>query len=261
MKLRSFPTVAAFVAAAVWFLAAPSAAEAKGLVIISRGDTIVELGAIKEAAPIKPAPGLPKLPDLKVGYKYSYAGIFWLDIWTWDGEYCLFENKDYMPIDAETAAKMLGVATGDLKVPFWYRYPSLLWILILLVGGFVLLAILGGILEAKENSLAAKLLQESHYQQAVDVAMTPAPTPASEGAEGPEGAESPAPMTTEEAAKAAEEHKAVAFESGMKILLDSGVSEAVAKKNLTALVNVATRKTKKAAEAAKKAEEAAKKAG
>jgi len=63
---------------------APSEAGAK-IMLITHGDTIAHLGDLLKVPP--GAKGLPVGQTLGVGYKWSYGGLFWIDFWTWVGEY------------------------------------------------------------------------------------------------------------------------------------------------------------------------------
>src|SRR5262245_4055354 len=113
MRIRSFGV--AVVAAALAF---PATAPAKA-VLITRGDAFSHLGEInakKDAGNALPA-------DLAVGYKYSYFGIFWLDLWRYDGEYCLYHDKEYVPITKAQAALFLGVPEASISEPFFYHLP------------------------------------------------------------------------------------------------------------------------------------------
>jgi len=77
---RPAPLGAAAVAAlALWLQ--PAAAHAKGIILITHGDTINHLGDV--ASEYRGA----GLPATTVGYKYSSFGVFWLDLWTWGGTY------------------------------------------------------------------------------------------------------------------------------------------------------------------------------
>jgi hypothetical protein len=125
----------ALAAAALFFLS-PGRASAKGIILITHGDTINHVADIKN----------PLLLEVMhkdgwthpaIGYKYSYFGIFWLDLWTWGGEYCIYEDKKYMPLTPELA-EAAGVSEKELKKPFLYRFPLGLVILLTLgmVGGF-----------------------------------------------------------------------------------------------------------------------------
>ncbi len=60
-----------------------------------------------------------------VGYKYSHVAVLGLNLWAWDGTYCVyqrFEHK-YVPITSAKAAEFLGKKEEDLQPPFEYRYP------------------------------------------------------------------------------------------------------------------------------------------
>ena len=59
----------------------------------------------------------------QVGYKYGYWGVFWIDLWTHDGTYCLYEGDRYKPIEPAEAARLLGKSEGELSKPFLYRVP------------------------------------------------------------------------------------------------------------------------------------------
>ena len=85
----------------------PSKAEAKGLLLITYGDSIKHMADVPAEA--KEAITKDLGPDVAIGYKYSYAGLFWLDIWTWGGEYCLFKDKTFWSLKPEQAAQLMGV--------------------------------------------------------------------------------------------------------------------------------------------------------
>jgi len=106
-----------------YVLLSPSQASAK-FFLITHGDTITDLGPIKVKGEDMPA----NVP-LKVGYKYSYGGLFWVDFWTWDGTYCIYHDKSFEPISEEVAAGLLGKSPGELSRPFFYRFPPGLMIL------------------------------------------------------------------------------------------------------------------------------------
>jgi hypothetical protein len=133
--------------AATLLLFSPAKAEAG--VLITRGDTIGELGAIDPE--LLKAADLPS--NLKVGYKYSYFGVFWLDFWTYDGEFCLYTTKEegYNPIEASVAAELLNISEDQLKAPFLYRFPLGLWIIIGFGGLFVLSIAASAVIGKKED--------------------------------------------------------------------------------------------------------------
>jgi hypothetical protein len=105
---------------------------------------VSNLGEI--SAEMRSSPDFPaEFADFKVGYKYSYAGVFWLDIWTWDGEFCVYkggglmDDTSYVSIDKATAAELMGKTEDQIGIPFVYRFPLLLLILggVAVVGAFV----------------------------------------------------------------------------------------------------------------------------
>jgi hypothetical protein len=113
------------VAALLWLV--PARAEAGGVVLITRGDTIANLGEIVSAQKAKIE--AETAPGVKVGYVYNYFGLFWLDLWTWGGRYCVYKDKNFWDVSPAEAASFLGTEEGKLGKPFLYRFPPLLYIL------------------------------------------------------------------------------------------------------------------------------------
>ena len=111
----------ALVVATVWWT--PTRAEAGGFFLITHGDTIKDLGEL----PADSRAGLDVGPEktLRFGYKYSYFGLFWIDLWTWGGEFCLHNgDKQYEGITVEQAAQLMHREPGQMKKPFFYSYPE-----------------------------------------------------------------------------------------------------------------------------------------
>ena len=67
----------------VYVLFSPSEASAK-FFLITTGETISDVGSGKDGN-----------KSVKIGYKYDYAGLFWIDFWTWGGEYCVYEGTNF----------------------------------------------------------------------------------------------------------------------------------------------------------------------
>ena len=133
----------AFVVSSV--LMAPSRAEArKGFILITTGDDISKVADV----PAQLAPVVKQLTGAanpEIGYKYSMFGIFFLNIWTWDGDYVIYEGDTFWDLGTEGAAQMLGVGVDKLKKPFFYSMPPGLIILMLLfAGGFLVFAFVRG---------------------------------------------------------------------------------------------------------------------
>ncbi len=71
----------------------------------------------------------------QIGFKYEYFSLFFLDLWTGEGEYVLYEGDRYFPLSEEQLAT-LGTSADELGKPFMYRVP-LGWIpLVILLIGF-----------------------------------------------------------------------------------------------------------------------------
>jgi len=142
----------------------PARAEAKVPFLITYGDSISQLAPL----PSDKKETLEKLtkPGAEVGYKYSYFGLFFLDLWTWGGEYCLFEGKSFWSLKPEQAADLLSVPVEKLPKPFFYRFPSLLSLLVL---GILALVIIGRFVKSDEEE-AAELLKDERYREALELA-------------------------------------------------------------------------------------------
>ncbi|MBW3543036.1 MAG: hypothetical protein KY476_22480 [Planctomycetes bacterium] len=131
MLLRAVPILAAGL-----YLLTPSTAEARrGIVFIQTGNTVKDVGALPpdmEAALEQNA----GITDPRVGYLHDRFGVFWLDVWTWNGQWCIYAGDAADVITADQAAQLLGTSADKLSVPFWYRFPPLF--VIIVVGGTLL---------------------------------------------------------------------------------------------------------------------------
>lgn len=148
-------------------LALPQRTQAK-LLLITHGDTISEIGPIKDQKILQSKDPKTGRGVSRVGYMYSYAGVYWLDIWTWGGKWVFYnskEDKNVYLVKKEEAAQALGVSPDDLSRPFWYRFPSLLMILII---GVALLIPIAMFSKSDEQKLK-ELLEDPRYQQALNI--------------------------------------------------------------------------------------------
>jgi hypothetical protein len=208
-------------AALAWTLSAPTQASAKGLILITWGDSISHVGDVT-------ARDVPNLPSKKMGYKYSYFGVFWIDLWTWGGQHCLYEDKQYWPLEPADAAHLIGKQTSDLSSPFLYRFP-LGW---LILGPLILLGIIGAALDKGQGGKpAGSLLEDPRYQQALKIMTEHYNQPSPDAATHPHAqADKPAGPKDEAAFRAA-------FEAGVAHLVEQGVPREEAERNLTVLVD------------------------
>ena len=103
--MRSWTKWATFLSILAVFLLLPSQAEGAGLVVYHYGENVKEIGEVTEEhqESIRTELGGPA----QVGFIHNAFGLFWLDIWTWDGRFCLYRGEQYWEIDAEQAAVFL----------------------------------------------------------------------------------------------------------------------------------------------------------
>jgi hypothetical protein len=196
-------------------------ADAK-IMLITHGETIAKVGDVAN----KPDPSFPA--NVAVGYKYSYGGLFWLDFWRWDGEYCLFAGEDWQPIDEPTAAKLLGVSQDKLVKPFWYRFPPVPFVVGVLLVLFVPLGVYGMMVDANRRKRYDQLKKDPAYKAALKIATA---KPAAED-------EDDKPEGTMSAPRDRADTDADCFDAGLDHLVKAGVDEAEARTNLRLMVEV-----------------------
>ncbi len=209
----------------------PSQAEAKVPFLITYGDSISQLAPL----PSDKKETLEKItqPGTQVGYKYSYFGLFFLDLWTWGGEYCLFKDKSFWSLKPEQAADLLSVPVDKLPKPLFYRFPSLLSLLVL---GILALVIIGRLVKSDEEQ-AAELLKDERYREALELfrkkygETTAAATPAAAAAGTPPAAEGAAAAEASNAADAEgeEAESAEPNSAAMSAALDVGAAHLISK--------------------------------
>jgi hypothetical protein len=147
-----------------------SPASAKGLpLFLQTGYTSEEMGAIKPEFQAQLA-GMGG--DIKAGYVYQRIGVFWINIWTWGGEFALFRNSgstiEYEALAKEELAAMIGVDPATIKPPLSYRIPFLFRLIgyaAALGGAFLAL---GAVLMVVDKRKLAKLKSDPTYQRAFE---------------------------------------------------------------------------------------------
>ena len=119
----------------------------RGLILITWGDGIKDVGAIENRPPVNM--GAPTFgPDERVGYYCQAFGVLWIfDIWSWGGQWCTYEGDTYYEIDEATAAYLLGKSESELSKPFLYSFPLGL----ICIGAFIGLVVLGSIFGSDEQ--------------------------------------------------------------------------------------------------------------
>jgi hypothetical protein len=203
-----------------------SSGTASGQVLITHGDTISHVGDV----PAKNRE--PGLPSTKVGFKYSYWGIFWLDFWTWDGEYCLYQDKKFWKLTPAEAAALLGVPESSLSKPFlWYCPLGLL-----IFGPLILLGIYAQIVGEKKTDPLAKLFQDTRYQKALNIMTERLKQQEPAAPDTPAAGDGQTATPEAPPAGDGQTRFQAAFDAGLQHLLDSGIPREEAERNLGMMV-------------------------
>lgn len=145
-----------------WALLRPSEATAKGIVLITYGDTMTKVG---ELPPTERQAMRQAGRDVAVGFRYDYFGLFWLDLWTWGGEFCLYDDKNYDPIPPAEVARLLKINESELSKPFLYKVPLGLVIVLVVVA----LVVAVKLLKPTPPDRLTPLLQDARYQKALEI--------------------------------------------------------------------------------------------
>jgi hypothetical protein len=149
----------------------PSKAEAKGFMMVTYGDSVFHVARVPEDQ--KTFLRQVFKQDAAVGYHYDYFGVFWLDFWTWDGQWCLYNGNRYWPLSAQQAALILKTKPDDLRKPFLYTFPLGLTIVGVLFGGLVLIA---KFVKTDDDRTVAKLQSDPRYAQAIQIFLATLPS-------------------------------------------------------------------------------------
>lgn len=142
----------------------------RGIMLITSGDSITHVADLDpEAAKTLDA----ELgPGVAVGYKYEQFGLFFVEVWSWNGEFVLFRDDEYWDVDDEVLAAAAGVSSvSELSKPLTYTVPPGLVVIALLVVGFVVFKLMDkGDDEAHASEQAVgEIANDPRYQQAVQV--------------------------------------------------------------------------------------------
>lgn len=105
-----------------------------GAVIWGAGETISHRADLADGlkAELSEESGL---ANPAIGFKYEYFSIFFLDLWTGEGEYVLYEGDRYFPL-TEAHLTSIGTSSDELGKPFLFYVPLGLVAVVLLLGGF-----------------------------------------------------------------------------------------------------------------------------
>lgn len=113
----------------------------KGIMLITHGDAVAHYADLSGDSK-KIAEEITN-HEVRVGYLYQQFGVFWLELWTWDGAFVLYQGDNVWKMTDEEAAMLLEVKPEELGKPFLYRFPLGLLILGVVVGVWVAVSRLG----------------------------------------------------------------------------------------------------------------------
>ncbi len=222
-------------------LLGPSTASAK-IFLITSGTAIKKLGDISNPqlkAALRQATG----KDLAVGFKYSHFGVFWIDFWTWGGEYCLFEDKNYEPISADKAAALLDKSEAELGKPFWYRFPPGL----VIIGGCVLVFTPLVMMNKAAENRVRRLFDDERYLKAMKVMGDRAEQRAAAMTAWADAARQAEEKGEQAPPQPAFENDDGGYADAVEVLVREGIPREEAEKNLQAMLNLLAQQQQQAA--------------
>ncbi|MCE9546092.1 MAG: hypothetical protein K8T25_11300 [Planctomycetia bacterium] len=129
MRFRT--VILACIFAGLSSLAVPSQARARGiLIVINTGDTFMA------EQPLPPAIQEVEHDATHLGYHCQHFGLFWLTLWTWEGHWCVYNDKVHYALPDDAAAMALGITGTNPGKPFFYRFPFGLFLITVVIGGW-----------------------------------------------------------------------------------------------------------------------------
>ena len=206
------------------FFLSPSEAHARrGIVVITSGDHIAHVANFPSEAEsqLRQETG----HTVQLGYYYSHFGVFWVDIWTWGGTYCVYEGDNYEPLEYEQAVALMG--GSSISKPFFYSCPP----------GMVLLLCVGvwyGVSSYRERKQTqalqeeiSRIAEDHRYQSALKL-MQDQYTTDEAGNE----------LPPEQQIHQQEMQGPAVFEKAVQHLVDQGIPREEAERNLALLLAV-----------------------
>lgn len=142
---RSIPATLSLVVLCFVTLTSEAQARRRTLILITTGEKVMEIADIPADSPAKKT-----FADAKIGYRCEHFGLFWLAIWTWDGEFCIYSDEENsLVVDSASAiAEITGVPVSKIKKPLFYSFPPLL----VIGAAFLTLAVLAKMLDVRAEA-------------------------------------------------------------------------------------------------------------
>jgi hypothetical protein len=145
-------TRAAIVSLIFTVIAFPLLLVARGIVIVNWGDSITRLADLPSTEN-EVARRITGQDSVQLGYVYNSVGVFWLDLWTWNGRYCLFKGQKFWVLKPEAVQALAHTDSGPGK-PFFYTFPSGLIVLAALAAGLALWVAVGPVGRVNRDQMA-----------------------------------------------------------------------------------------------------------
>jgi hypothetical protein len=151
------------------FLSAPAQAR-RGVILITTGNTIKHVAEVAvEMKPVVRAVTGTSV-DYHVGYLHERFGVFWIDLWTWGGEYVLYDDSEenLWTLDEEETASILGATPEQLSKPIFYTFPPGLLALGTIGAVCLIMQTQTGKRTAQANQEVERLLEDPRYERALE---------------------------------------------------------------------------------------------
>lgn len=145
-------------------LLAPSSAWARGFILITHGQTVSDRGEVPAA--LVTSFEASTAAGVRVGYCYNHFGLFFVDLWTWDGRPCLHTEATIWELSPRLEAGLAHADPALIDKPLLYRFP--LGLLIVVVGGGLLFVIGLFVQRADKRRADALLASDGKYRDALE---------------------------------------------------------------------------------------------
>jgi uncharacterized tellurite resistance protein B-like protein len=104
----------------------PEAHARRGILLITTGEKVIEIADLPDDSMVKK-----KAPDAKIGYRCEHFGVYWMALWTWGGEFCVYSDEQRTLVVGTPAelAEATGIPESEITKPLSYTLPPLLVII------------------------------------------------------------------------------------------------------------------------------------
>lgn len=148
-------------------------AEAGGLILITTGNTIKHVAEVADQMKPVVRSVTGTSTNYHVGFLHERFGVYWIDLWTWGGEYVLYDDseEDLWSLDTEETAAVMGTTPDKLSKPIFYTFPPGLLALGAIGAVSLVVKTRGGKSQALVNQEVERLLEDPRYEQSLEVVL------------------------------------------------------------------------------------------